>query len=71
MNVSEVTMERCDECGMLYEPYGKPHKCKGTIEVDCRKCKRNENKFCTVYNTDDANVAVKKCAEDGFKNYMF
>ena len=71
MNFSEVTMVRCDECGKLYEPYGKPHKCKGVIEVDCRKCCNSTGHSCKAYNTDDPDIAVKKCAEDGFKNYMY
>lgn len=71
MNFSEVTMERCDLCGKLYEPYGKPHKCKGTIEIDCRKCVNSTGHSCKAYGTENPDIAVEKCAKDGFKNYMF
>ena len=39
-----------------------------TIEVDCRKCLNCTGNSCKCYGKD-ANVAVKKCADDGFKNY--
>ena len=71
MNFSKTTMERCDECGQLYELYGKPHECSGVLEIDCRKCCNSTGYSCKAYNTEDPDIAVKKCADDGFKNYMF
>lgn len=38
------------------------------IEVDCRKCKNLGNDECIKYGKD-ADVAVKKCADNGFKEY--
>lgn len=43
---------------------------KETIEVDCRKCKNCTGISCKAYNTDNPDIAVKKCADDGFKNYV-
>lgn len=42
---------------------------KETIEVDCRKCKNCTGVSCKAYNTDIPDIAVKKCADDNFKNY--
>ena len=39
------------------------------IEVDCRKCVNCTGEECIPFGKD-ANVAVKKCADDGFKNYV-
>lgn len=39
------------------------------LEVDCRKCNKCTGKSCECYG-DDANKAVKKCADDCFKNYV-
>ena len=39
------------------------------IEVDCRKCVNCTGKECIPFGKD-ANVAVNKCADDGFKNYV-
>lgn len=38
------------------------------IEIDCRKCKNCTGNSCKIYG-DNADVAVKECANDGFKNY--
>lgn len=38
------------------------------IEVDCRKCKNCTGYSCKVYG-NNADVAVKKCANDNFNNY--
>lgn len=40
-----------------------------TIEIDCRKCKNCTGYSCKVYG-NNADVAVKNCASDGFKNYL-
>lgn len=40
------------------------------IEVDCRKCKNCNSNKCIAYNTDNPDVAVKKCADDNFTNYI-
>lgn len=37
-------------------------------EIDCRKCENCTGAECLVYGKD-ANIAVKKCAADVFKNY--
>ena len=37
-------------------------------EVDCRKCKNCTGKECIPYGKN-ADIAVKKCANDNFKNY--
>lgn len=39
------------------------------LEVDCRKCVNCTGKECIPFGKD-ANVAVKKCADDGFRNYV-
>ena len=39
-----------------------------TIEIDCRKCKNCTGNSCKIYG-DNADVAVKECANDNFKNY--
>lgn len=39
------------------------------IEVDCGKCVNCTGKECIPFGKDP-NVAVKKCADDGFKNYV-
>ena len=39
------------------------------IEVDCKKCVNCTGEECVVFGKD-ANIAVKKCAYDGFKNYV-
>lgn len=39
------------------------------LKVDCRKCVNCTGKECIPFGKD-ANVAVKKCADDGFKNYV-
>ena len=39
------------------------------IEVDCRKCVNCTGEECIPFGKD-ANVAVKKCADDSFKNYV-
>ena len=56
MNYREVTMVRCDECGKLYEPYGKPHKCKGVIEVDCRN---NFNCHYSYWTDNDFQTSIR------------
>ena len=38
------------------------------IEVDCRKCKNCTGYSCKIYG-NDANKAVKDCANDCFLNY--
>lgn len=40
------------------------------IEVDCRKCKNCNGNGCIAYETENPNIAVEKCAKDGFKNYI-
>lgn len=37
-------------------------------EVECRKCKNCTGYSCKKYG-DKADEAVRKCAEDNFKNY--
>lgn len=44
-------------------------KVKGTIEVDCRKCINCTGEECIPYGKD-ADIAVKKCAENGFVTYV-
>ena len=39
------------------------------LEVDCRKCVNCTGKECISFGKD-ANVAIKKCADDGFRNYV-
>lgn len=39
------------------------------IKVDCRKCINCIKNICKAYDTDNPDVAVKKCADDCFKNY--
>ena len=39
------------------------------IEIDCRKCVNCTGQECISFGKDP-NVAVKKCADDGFKNYV-
>lgn len=38
------------------------------LEIDCRICKNLGNDECKLYGRDP-DVAVKKCAENGFKDY--
>ena len=38
------------------------------IEVDCRRCKNLGNNECLKYGKD-ADIAVKRCADNGFKEY--
>ena len=38
------------------------------LEIDCRKCNKCTGTSCLCYG-DDADKAVKACADDGFKNY--
>ena len=38
-------------------------------EVDCRKCINCVGDECVPFGKD-ADVAVKKCAEDGFRTYV-
>lgn len=38
------------------------------IEIDCRKCANCENNSCRLYGKN-ANIAVEKCAKNGFKGY--
>lgn len=38
------------------------------IEVDCRKCENLSDDGCSLYGSD-ADIAVKKCAENCFANY--
>ncbi len=65
---TEVTMAKCKYCGKLHEA-DKPCKCeKKHIVVECRKCKNCTGFSCKIYG-NDADIAVKKCADDGFKNY--
>lgn len=70
----EFTVVRCEKCGKLYEPLGKPHKCKktasGVLEINCNKCLNCTGESCKVYG-DNPNEAVELCAKDGFKNYMW
>lgn len=42
---------------------------KDVIEVDCRKCVNLGDNGCIPYG-NDANVAVKKCAGEGFSCYV-
>lgn len=44
---------------------------KGVVQVDCRKCVNCTGHSCKAYGTDNPDIAVNKCANDGFKNYMF
>ena len=39
------------------------------LEVDCRKCVNCTGKECIPFGKDP-NEAVKKCADDGFRNYV-
>ena len=39
------------------------------IEVDCRKCVNCTGDECIPFGKD-ADIAVKKCADDGFTNYV-
>lgn len=39
------------------------------LEIDCRKCVNCTGEECIPFGKD-ANMAVKKCADDGFKNYV-
>ena len=39
------------------------------IEVDCRKCVNCTGEECIPFGKD-ADIAVKKCADDGFANYV-
>lgn len=39
------------------------------LEIDCGKCVNCTGKECIPFGKD-ANVAVKKCADDGFRNYV-
>lgn len=38
------------------------------LEIDCRICKNLGNDECKLYGRDP-DVAGKKCAENGFKDY--
>ena len=38
------------------------------LEIDCRKCDKCTGKSCICYG-NDADKAIKECANDGFKNY--
>jgi hypothetical protein len=38
------------------------------LKIDCRKCANCDMKSCAIYG-DNADEAVSRCAEDGFKNY--
>ena len=42
---------------------------KPYIEIDCRQCGNCSGDECLKYGAD-ADVAVKRCAEDAFKNYV-
>ena len=39
------------------------------LEIDCRKCVNCTGEECIPFGKD-ADVAVKKCAEDNFRNYV-
>ena len=39
------------------------------LEIDCGKCVNCTGKECIPFGKDP-NVAVKKCADDGFRNYV-
>lgn len=39
------------------------------IEVDCRECINCTGDSCIPFGKD-ANIATKKCAADGFRNYV-
>lgn len=39
------------------------------IEVYCKECINLSDDGCIPFG-NDANIAVKKCAEDGFRNYV-
>jgi hypothetical protein len=43
-------------------------KSKTLIEIDCRICENCTGESCKVYG-DDADIAVRSCAQDEFKNY--
>lgn len=38
------------------------------LEIDCRKCKNLGNDECAKYG-NDPDIAVDKCADNGFKDY--
>lgn len=39
------------------------------LEIDCKKCDKCTGEGCICYG-NDADKAVKACADDGFKNYV-
>lgn len=45
------------------------NRVKGTIEVDCRKCINCTGEECIPYGKN-ADIAVKKCAEERFEAYV-
>lgn len=72
INTAIVTATKTDRSYMAVIVYVKilreQVEMNARIEIDYRKCANFENNSCRLYGKN-ANIAVEKCAKNGFKGY--